>query len=177
MRAGGSPAWGSPPADWPSTAHCTWLSPPIPSDRFRANSLPSSPPDKIPHARPPQIRSCFRFAATAQPAQPGRHRARCAASRRCRRDPEAGRIAARLRQSAGPRQGRCGAQIGAARRRIARRLHPRRRHRGRGRPPHPAQGQSGRRSLAMPAAAVGPQPPRLHRDLPGDAEGDAFASA
>ena len=50
-------------------------------------------------------------------------------------------------------------------------LHPRRRHRGRGRPPHPAQGQSGRRSRAMPAAAVGAQPPRLHRDLPGDAEG------
>ena len=32
--------------------------------------------------------------------------------------------------------------------------------------------EPGRRGLAMPAAVVGPQPPRLHRDLPGDAEGD-----
>ena len=94
-----------------------------------------------PACRPPQIRSRLRFAATAQPAQPGRHRARRAASGRCRRDAEAGRTAARLRQPAGPRQGRRRAEIGATRRRIARRLHSGRRHRGRGRPPHPAQGR------------------------------------
>src|SRR3982074_833355 len=46
-----------------------------------------------------------------------------------------------------------------------------RRPRARGRPPHPAQGQPGRRSLAMPAAVVGAQPQSLHGDLPGNAEG------
>ncbi len=50
-------------------------------------------------------------------------------------------------------------------------LHPRRRHRGRGRPAHPAQGRPARRGGAMPAAAVRPQSPRPHRHLPGDAEG------
>ena len=54
---------------------------------------------------------------------------------------------------------------------LRRLLHPRRRHGGGGRPPHPAQGRAARRGGAMPAAAVGPQPPRLHRRLPGDAEG------
>jgi len=50
----------------------------MPSDRFRAHSVfRISPADKNPHAGPPQIRSCFRFAATPQPAQPGRHRTRC----------------------------------------------------------------------------------------------------
>ncbi len=39
-------------------------------------------------------------------------------------------------------------------------------------PPHPAESQSGRRSLAMPAAAVGAQPSGLHRGLPGDTQGD-----
>ena len=82
------------------------------------------------------------------------------------------RAAARARQPAGARQG--------ARRRspavkldeeLRRLLHPRRRHGGGGRPPHPAQGRTARRGGAVPAAAVGPQPPRSHRRLPGDAEG------
>ena len=80
------------------------LSRAAPSDRFRAHSHPISR-RQIPHDRPPQIRSRFRFAAPAGPAQPGRHRARCAAAGRYRRDPEAGRAAARLRQPAGARQG------------------------------------------------------------------------
>ena len=46
---------------------------------------------------------------------------------------------------------------------IARLLHPRRRHRGGGRPPHPAQGRAARRGGAVPAAAVRPQSPRPHR--------------
>jgi septum formation protein len=51
-----------------------------PSDTFRAHSSPDSPlpADKAPHARPPQIRSCLRFAATAFLAQPGRHKAEAA---------------------------------------------------------------------------------------------------
>ena len=46
-----------------------------------------------------------------------------------------------------------------------------RRHRGRGRPPHPAEGRAARRGRAVPAAALGPQSPRPHRGLPGDADG------
>ena len=85
--------------------------------------------------------------------------------------PLARRAAARARQSAGARQGGGGARGGEARRRACRLLHPRRRHGGGGRPPHPAQGRAARRGGAVPAAAVGPQPSRPHRHLPGDAEG------
>jgi IS30 family transposase len=55
-----------------------------------ARIFPQPPNRKIPHARPSQIRSCLRFAAAPRPAQPGRHRARRVAPRRCRRDPETG---------------------------------------------------------------------------------------
>ena len=74
--------------------------------------------------------------------------------------------------AAGARQGGGRARQCQTRRRTARRLHPGRRHRGGGRPPHPAEGRIARRGGAMPAPAVGPQSPRPHLDLPGDAEGD-----
>ena len=48
-------------------------------------------------------------------------------------------------------------------------LRPCRRHGGCGRPAHPAQGRDDRRSLELPAAAVGPLAPRLFRRLPDHA--------
>ena len=121
--------------------------------------------------RPTQTRPRVRLAAPARAAQSGRHRAGHAAARRRRRDSDKGRTAARLRQPAGARQGRGRADDRPARGESARRLHRRRRHRGGGRPPHPAQGRTARRGRAMPAPALGPQPPRLYRALHGHAEG------
>ena len=104
------------------------------------------------------------------------HRARRAASDRYRRDAEARRAAARLRHAARPPEGGSGAEHGAHRRRTERRLHPRRRYRGRGRPPHSAESGIARRSGAVLAAVVRPQSPRPYRGLPGDAEGDVPAA-
>ena len=111
-----------------------------------------------------------RLGAAAAAPRPGRHRARQAASGRHRRDAAAQGAAARARPAARLHQGGDGAARRGARSRAARRLHPRRRHGGRGRAAHPAQPGIHRRGGRLPAPAFRARPSRLRRALPDHAE-------
>ena len=64
----------------------------------------------------------------------------------------------------------------AGRARTGRRAGPRRRHRGRRRPPLPAQGRADRAGGDLPSPALRPLAPRLYRPRPGHRQGRTSAS-
>ena len=115
-----------------------------------------------------EARAGVRLAASPRAPAAGRHRARRASSRRCRRGAAEVRDAARARKAPRPHEGRGRAQDGAQPRGSRRSLHPLRRHGGRGRAPRPAEGRGGGRGGGVPQDAVRPRPPDLFGRVPRD---------